>query len=97
MAKHAYIVKLIRKKVRDQEYEFVIPHFFDEMANDNLIFADIENAIATGEINQALTDDPRGIRYEIIGQSTDGRPIIVICRIKETGKLLFITTWEIYE
>lgn len=97
MAKQARIIKLIREKVRNQEYEFTIPHFFEEMANDDLSFADIENAIVSGNINQVFTDDPRGIRYEIVGQSIDGRQLAVICRIKETGKLLFITAWEIYE
>ena len=97
MAKHAKILHAIRKKVRDQDYEFAIPHFFEEMANDELVFADIETVIGNGVINHAFTDDPRGPRYEIVGESLDGRQIAVICRIKETGKLLFITTWEVYE
>lgn len=97
MAKHAKIIKLLREKVRDQEYEFTLPHFFEEMANDNLIFADIEASITDGFVNQVFSDDPRGNRYELVGQSTDGRQVAVVCRIKETGKLLFITTWEIYE
>lgn len=33
---------------------------------------------------------------EVVGKATDGRQISVICRIKENGNLLFITTWEIY-
>ncbi len=97
MAKQGKIIKLIREKLRNQEYEFTIPHFFEEMANDNLIFADIETAIFNGDINRAFTDDPRGVRYEITGRSTDERFIAVICRIKDTGKLLFITTWETHE
>ena len=97
MARHPKAIRLILEKVRDQEYEFTIPHFFEEMASDNLVFADIEAAIDNGVINRIFKDDPRGARYEIVGQSTDGRLISVICRIKETGKLLFITTWEIYE
>jgi hypothetical protein len=36
--------------VREGEYEFAIPHFFEEKANDDLLFADIERAIATGHI-----------------------------------------------
>jgi len=40
------VIDIIREKVRRQEYEFAIPHFFEEMANDDLIFADIEAAIA---------------------------------------------------
>jgi len=38
--------------VRAGEYEFAIPHFFEEMANDDLLFADIESAIATGRIRR---------------------------------------------
>lgn len=63
MAKHTKVIRLIRQKVLNQEYE----------------------------------DDPRGARYEIVGTALDGRLVAVICRIKETGKLLFITTWEAYE
>jgi hypothetical protein len=97
MARQAKAIRLIREKVRTQEYEFTIPRFFEEMANDNLVFADIEAAIDNGIINRVFKNDPRGARYEIVGQSTDGRLISVICRVKDTGKLLFITTWEIYE
>ena len=83
----------IRAVVRNEEYEFTIPHFFEEMANDDLTFADIDRAIASGRIRRRFTGDPRGTRYEIVGQATDGRLIAVICRIKNTGKLLFITTY----
>lgn len=97
MAKHAKVLRLIREKVRNQEYEFAIPHFFEEMANDDLGFADIEAAMLNGRINRTFTDEPRGKRYEVVGSATDGRLIAVICRLKETGRLLFITTWEVYE
>jgi hypothetical protein len=44
-----------------------------------------------------LTSDrslqPRGTRYEATSRSTDGRQAAVICRIKATGDLLFITTY----
>ncbi len=90
------IIHTIREKIAKQEYEFTIPHFFEEMADDKLTFADIEMAITNGRINRKFTRDPRGTRYEIVGQATNGREIAVICRIKSTGKLLFITTyaWE---
>jgi len=87
------VIDTIREKVRNQEYEFTIPHFFEEMANDDLIFADIETAIANGRIRRRFTRDPRGTRYKIVGPATDGRQVAVICRIKATGKLLFITTY----
>lgn len=71
------------------------PHFFEEMANDDLIFADIERVIATGRIRRRFTRDSAGARYEIAGTTTDGGAAAVICRIKETGKLLFITTYAL--
>ena len=45
-------IESIREKVQSQQYEFAIPHFFEEMANDDLIFADIEMVIATGRIRR---------------------------------------------
>jgi hypothetical protein len=91
------IIDTIRQKVADGEYEFTLPHFFEEMANDNLIFPDIEMAIAHGHIRRSFTRDPRGTRYEVVGPATDERIIAIICRIKTTGKLLFITTYALEE
>lgn len=65
------------------------------MANDDLSFADIEQVIASGKIRRRFTRDPRGTRYEIVGTTIDGNEAAVICRIKETGKLLFITTYAL--
>lgn len=58
--------------MRDQQYEFAIPHFFEEMANDDLLFADVEMAIVNGKIQRRFTRDPRGPRFEIVGRATDG-------------------------
>ena len=87
------ILQEIREKVSKGEYEFTIPHFFEEMADDNLILPDIEWAIANGHIRKKFTRDPRGTRYEVVGPAIDGRELAIICRIKSTGKLLFITTY----
>jgi hypothetical protein len=89
------VIDKIRKKIIDKEYEFTIPHFFEEMAADDLEFADVKRAIETGWINRKFTRDPRGTRYEIVGRSTDERQIGIICRIKSTGKLLFITVYAL--
>ncbi len=89
------IIDKIKEKVRAGDYEFAVPHFFEEMANDDLLFADIENAVTTGRIRQRFRNDPRGTRYEIVGTTTDAREVAVICRLKETGKLLFITTYAL--
>ncbi len=83
----------IREKVAKGEYEFAIPHFFEEMAADNLIFADIKKVIGNGRIRRKFTRDPRGTRYEVVGHATDKRKIAII--FKSTGKLLFITTYTL--
>jgi hypothetical protein len=46
------VIERIRKKIRDGDYEITIPHFFEEMAEDDLIFADIETAIANGRVRR---------------------------------------------
>lgn len=87
------VIERIRKKVRDGHYELTIPHFFEEMAEDNLVLADIETAIANGKVRRRFTRDPRGTRYEVVGRAVDGRGVALICRFKSTGKLLLITVY----
>lgn len=65
------------------------------MAADDLLFVDIKRAIETGRIRRKFTRDTRGTRYEIVGRANDGRKIGIICRIKSTGKLLFITVYAL--
>jgi len=91
------VIESIRLKVARGDYELTIPHFIEEMANDRLVFADVENAIANGHLRRKFTRDPRGIRYEVVGTALDGREIAVICRIKSTGRVLLITTYALEE
>ena len=90
-------IHIIREKMAKQEYEFTIPHFFEEMADDDISFEDIEMAIGNGRIRRKFTRDPRGTRYEVVGSTKEGREIAIICRIKNTGKLLLITTYTLEE
>lgn len=87
------VIRTIRRKLHDGEYEFTVPHFFEELAEDGLEFSDVEAAIGNGRVRRRFTRDLRGTRYEVVGTGTDGRRLAVICRLKETGKLLFITTY----
>lgn len=89
------IIRLIRQKIAKEEYEFTIPHFLEEMANDDLIVEDIEFAIAKGRIRRRFSQDPRGIRFEVVGPALDGREIAVVCRVKNSGNLLLITTYAL--
>ena len=88
------IIGRIRKKNRDGDYELTIPHFFEEMADDNLSFDDIERAVAKGQVRKKFTRDPRGTRYEIVGPTKDDTEIAIVCRFKSTGKLLLITAYK---
>ena len=88
------IIERIRKKIHDGDYELTIPHFFEEMADDDLTFDDIERVITKGRIRKKFTRDPRGTRYEVVGPAIDDREVAVVCRFKNTGQLLLITTYE---
>ena len=65
------------------------------MAADDLELGDIKRTIETGRIRRKFTRDPRGTRYEIVGRPIDEREVGIICRIKSTGKLLFITVYAL--
>lgn len=89
------IIDLIRRKIRNREYEFAIPHFFEKMTDDDMDMFDVESVALNGRIRRRFTRDLRGARYEVVEPATDGRQVAVICRIKETGKLLLITTYAL--
>ncbi len=89
------VIHKIREKMRNNEFEFAIPHFFEEMADDGLTMSDVENAIGNGRIRRKFTRDYRGTRYEIVVPTRNMRDIAVICRIKTTGKLLLITVYAL--
>jgi hypothetical protein len=89
------MIDSIRQKLLAGDYEMAIPHFIEEMADDDLTFADIETAVAHGKVRRRFSRDPRGTRYEVVGPAINGQPIAVVCRIKTTGKLLLITTYAL--
>ena len=63
------------------------------MADDFLVAADIENFILTGEITRKFTHDPRGTRYEVLGDTLDYRRAYVLCRFLLSDVLLIITAY----
>lgn len=70
-------------------------HGNEEMSEDNLASNDIENIINTGAIMRKYTRDPRGTRYEIEGDTLDGRRGCIVCRFLTTKKLRIITAYEL--
>ena len=87
-------IETIKQKVTEQQY-LISSHANEEMSDDALTADDVECAILTGKIRKRLTKDSRGTRYEVVGQSTDGRPVAVVCRLLETGWLRIITVYAL--
>jgi hypothetical protein len=85
-------LRRMRQAIREQRYR-ISSHANDEMADDFLVAADIENIILTGEITRKFTHDPRGTRYEVLGDTIDYRRAYVVCRFLLSGVLLIITAY----
>ena len=86
------ILHRIRQSIRDQRYR-ISSHANEEMSDDELEAKDIESIIFTGKVAQKFTHDPRGTRYEIVGDAADGRRAYVVCRFLPSGILLIITAY----
>ena len=51
------------------------------MSEDDLEAHDVEQVVLTGVITRRLVHDPRGTRYEVTGDTTDGRYAAVASNI----------------
>lgn len=89
------ILKRIQEKVIQQQYVMTI-HADEEMDDDNLIIADVEQVILTGELVERQRDRTTAeIKYRIRGYSTDGDLVEVIVKLGTTGKVVIITVYAI--
>ena len=80
----------IRALVRNGLY-YLTEHADEEAMAENFDIYDIENGILTGKIRRTW---PREGKYEVVSSALDGRPIGVVCRITQTGKVRVITVYE---
>lgn len=88
-------VERIRNAILDDQYTLT-EHAYEEMDDDDLDVLDVESAILTGEIEEALTMDPRGTRYVVVGKASDQEtPVGVVVRFVEHDQLLIITVYEV--
>ena len=85
-------LRRIRRAVRDQRYR-ISSHANEEMSEDELEATDIESIVFTGRVSRRFTRDPRGTRYAVVGDTTDGRRGHVVCRFLPSTVLLIITTY----
>ena len=80
----------IRALVRNGLY-YLTEHADEEAMAENFDIYDIEYGILTGKIRRTW---PREGKYEIVGSALDGRPIGIVCRITQRGKVRVITVYE---
>jgi len=83
----------MRRAVWDRRY-IVSFHANEESSDDRFTTDDIKRILLKGDIARTFTDDPRGTRYEVVGEATDGRQAAVVCRFLPMGRLLVITVYE---
>lgn len=86
------VLQRLRQAIREQRYR-ISSHANEEMSEDDLTAEDIERIILVGQIIQKFTRDPRGTRYEVAGETTDGRRACVVCRFLPSSVLLIITAY----
>lgn len=70
---------------------YLTEHADEEAMNDEFDVYDVENSILTGKARKSW---PETGKIEIVGQAIDGRPIGVVCRLTQTGKVRVITVYE---
>lgn len=83
-------IKQIQKLVRNGLY-YLTEHADDEAMVDNFDIYDVEYGILTGRIRRTW---PREGKYEVVGSTLDRRPIGVVWRITQTGKVRVITVYQ---
>lgn len=85
-------LRKIQKAITELKYS-ITSHCNTEMSDDNLASYDIEHIILSGRIIKKYTNDPRGTRYKIYGETFDGRKAYVVCRFLSDGIVRIITVY----
>lgn len=88
------VLSKIQQRVVDREY-YLSSHAEEEMMDDELERADVENAILKGILEKKMTHDTRGTRYRIEGPSLTGRRMHVVCRFRPEASLIIITVYAL--
>jgi hypothetical protein len=85
----------IRRAIQADRYEFTL-HALEEMDEDKLTGEDVRHAVLRGRIVSELTDDPRGVRYVVRGESqVRDVELEVVCRVLPSGLLRIITVYAL--
>ncbi len=83
-------IRQIKELARNGLY-YLTEHADDEAMAEGFDIYDIEYGILTGKIRRTW---PREGKCEVVGLALDRRPIGIVCRITQTGKVRVITVYE---
>jgi len=89
---------LIEMRRRVKAGRLTLPvHARDAVYDDDLLAADLEHCILTGEITSRQWDEKWGEwKYIIAGESLDGRVIDVVAKLGHNNDTVVITVFVIY-
>jgi hypothetical protein len=83
-------IRRIQALVRNGLY-YLSEHADNEAIDDDFDIYDVERGILTGKIRKTW---PKEGKYEVVGSALDGRPIGIVCRVTNMGKVRIITVYE---
>ena len=83
-------IRQIQALVRNGLY-YLTEHADSEAIADGFDIYDVEYGILSGGIRRTWSQEGK---CEIVGLALDGRPIGIVCRITQTGKVRVITVYE---
>jgi hypothetical protein len=83
-------IGLIRELVSEGQF-YLTEHALEEAESDGFDVYDVECGILTGRMRRSW---PRDGKYELVGDSLDGRAIGIVCRLTSGGKIRVITVYE---
>jgi hypothetical protein len=86
-------INSIQAKVRNGRYIISFTHT-EKVRLRKIEAKEIEEAICKGAVIEPYPDDPRGPSCLILGFTSQGRPLHVVCGKIEEEEILIITAYE---
>jgi len=86
-------IESIRTKVRAGKYIISFTHT-EKVRLRRIEAEEIEDAICIGTIIEPYPNDPRGASCLILGFTSQGRPLHIVCGRLEGDEILIITAYE---
>jgi hypothetical protein len=83
-------IGLVKSLVSDGQY-YLTEHALEEAEVDGFDIYDVECGILSGRMRRTWS---REGKYELIGETFDGRTIGVVCKLTSGGKIRVITVYE---